>query len=281
LQQFFGGYVPQMINWCKAFIFFWIDLLKSWRLILTLTQRDFKANYLGSHLSFVWNFIQPCITLAVLYTVFQIGFRAAPIDGHAFFPWLIAGMLPWFFLSDSMGNATNSILAYSYLVKKVVFRVSILPIIKIASALVVHIFFVMALFIILLTYGYKPSIFQLQIFYYLFASLVLLLGVSWITSSLTVFIRDVGQIVSALLQIGFWLTPILWNSKVVPIEYQRLIELNPAFYIVEGYRDSFLYHTWFWQYPFRMLYFWIITTFLFIIGAIIFIKLRPHFADVL
>ncbi len=265
----------------KSFLLFCLDLLRSRRLIFTLTQRDFKANYLGSYLSFIWNFIQPCITLFVLYFVFQVGFRAAPAEGYAFFPWLVTGMLPWFFFSDSLGAATNSILMYSYLVKKVVFRVSVLPIIKILSALLVHAFFIVVLFIVVYAYGYGPSAYQLQVVYYLFSSIVLLIGLSWITSSVTVFVRDVGQVVTALLQIGFWLTPILWNVKVLPEKYLRFIQLNPAFYIIEGYRESLLYQVWFWQHPYRTLYFWGTTALIFIVGAVVFIRLRPHFADVL
>jgi ABC-type polysaccharide/polyol phosphate export permease len=204
-----------------------------------------------------------------------------PTDGHPFILWLMAGMIPWFFFADGLGNATTSILSYSYLVKKVVFRVSVIPIIKIASALFIHCFFVVLLFIMLYIHGYPPSLYQLQVFYYLFAALVLLIGSSWITSSIVVFVRDVGQIVSVLLQIGFWLTPIFWNYRVAPDGVKFLLRLNPAFYIVEGYREALLYNIWFWEDPWRAFYFWVSAILLFVAGAVIFLKLRPHFADVL
>ena len=111
--------------------------------------------------------------------------------------------------------------------------------------------------------------------------MVLITGLSWITSSLIIFVRDVGQMVSMVLQFGFWMTPILWNIQMIPDKYQRFMKLNPAYYITEGYRNSLMSGTWFWEYPRWTMEFWIFTGFVFILGAILFLKLRPHFADVL
>ncbi len=74
--------------------------------------------------------------------VFQVGFKAQPVDNFPFILWLVAGMLPWFFFADAISTGTNSIIENSYLVKKVVFRVSLLPIIKLLSALSIHLFFI-------------------------------------------------------------------------------------------------------------------------------------------
>ncbi|NPA82501.1 MAG: ABC transporter permease, partial [Epsilonproteobacteria bacterium] len=99
--------------------------------------------------------------------------------------------------------------------------------------------------------------------------------------SLIIFFKDMGEIVTMLLQFGFWMTPIFWSIDIVPKEYQFFLKLNPMYYIVEGYRDTFIHKVWFWQHPYLTLYFWIIALSVFAGGAIIFRKLRPHFADVL
>lgn len=273
--------IHKIVELCHGFYVFLAALIRSKSLILKLTQQDFKANYLGSYLTFIWAFIQPCITILILFTVFQVAFQVKSVDNYPFILWLMTGMIPWFFFSESLINATNSILSYSFLVKKVVFRVSILPIIKILSALFVHLFFIAVMVIVFCLYGYLPTIYNLQILYYLCATMTLVCGLSWITSSLTVFIKDISQIVTMLMQIGFWATPIFWNFRTVPKEYHALIALNPAFYIVEGYRESFISHAWFWEDPGRTLYFWGFTLVVFVIGAILFLKLRPHFADVI
>lgn len=265
----------------KLFLSFFLDILRNRQLLWELTKKDLKQRYLGSYLGILWAFIQPTITVLIFWFVFQVGFKSMPVDNFPFILWLICGMFPWFFISDAVGSATDSIVVNSYLVKKVVFRVSLLPIVKIISALLVHIFFIGILFLMFAFYGYTPSIYNLQVIYYAFAMICLILGISWLTSSLVIFLKDIGQLVAMLLQFGFWATPIFWSLKMIPPEYAGLLELNPAFYIIEGYRNSFIYQTWFWQNMNLTIYYWLFTVAVMLIGALAFKKLRPHFADVL
>ena len=251
------------------------------KLLLKLTKNDFKQKYIGNFLGIFWAFIQPTATIAVFWFVFQVGFKSQPVDDFPFILWLVAGMFPWFYFAEGLSNGTNSILANAFLVKKIVFRVSLLPIIKLLSAITVHIFFIFFMFAMFIYYGFSPEIYWIQIVYYLFAVSVLLLGLSWITSSVVVFFRDMGQLVAIVIQFGFWLTPIFWSMKMVPEKYYWLIELNPLVYIIEGYRNSMIYHKWFWEEPSATLYFWLVTMFIFIVGGLTFKSLRPHFSDVL
>ncbi len=250
-------------------------------LLWSLTKNDFKQRYFGNILGIAWAFIQPTATILIFWFVFQVGFKAQPVDDFPFILWLVAGMFPWFFFSEGLSNGTNSILANIFLVKKVVFRVSLLPIISLLSALAIHIFFIFFMFTMFSYYGYSPEIYWVQTIYYLFATSVLLLGISWITSSVIVFFKDIGQFVTMFIQFGFWLTPIFWSLKMVPEKYHWIIELNPIVYIVEGYRNSMIYHKWFWEDMGMTIYFWTITSIIFVLGGLTFKKLRPHFADVL
>ena len=95
------------------------------------------------------------------------------------------------------------------------------------------------------------------------------------------FFKDIGQFVAIIIQFGFWLTPIFWAMKIVPDKYHSLIELNPMVYIIEGYRNSMIYHKWFWENLDMTIYFWGVAIVLFGLGSLTFRKLRPHFADVL
>ncbi len=260
---------------------FFKHLIANRKILLSLTKNDFKQRYLGSYLGLLWAFIQPTITILIFWFVFQVGFKSQPVENFPFILWLMAGMIPWFFFADALQNATNSVLSNSFLVKKVVFRVSILPVMKILSSLIVHIFFICFTYVMFILYGYTPELYWLQLFYYLFAMIALILGVSWITSALIVFLRDVGELISMVLQFGFWMTPIFWNLNMVPEKYQVFLKLNPLFYIIEGYRDSMIHHIWFWEHPSLTIYFWGVTGTLLVIGALTFRKLRPHFSDVL
>lgn len=257
------------------------DILKNRRLIIQLAIKDLKDKYLGSYLGVLWAIIQPTVTIMIFWFIFQVGFKSIPIENYPFILWLMAGMLPWFFFSDAIMNATNSIIGNTFLVKNVVFRVGLLPIVKIISPLIIHSFFIMFLILMFWAYGYSPNVYFFQIFYYAFAMSVLILGLTWITSALVVFLKDVGHILSMILQFGFWLTPIFWSLNMIPTKYIFLIKLNPMFYIIEGYRYSFIFRSWFWQYPRMTLYFWGVTSIILLIGYFVFKRLRPHFADVL
>lgn len=260
---------------------FFDTICESKKLLWSLTKNDFKQRYFENYLGITWAFIQPSITILIFWFVFQVGFKAQPVDNVPFILWLVAGMVPWFFFADALSNGTNSIIESSYLVKKVVFRISLLPIIKIMTAITIHFFFILFMIGMFLFYGFDFSIYWLQVFYYMFAVIILLVGLSYLTSSLIVFLKDIGQFVTMILQFGFWITPIFWTMHMIPEKYHHLIEFNPMLYIINGYRDSFINHVWFWTDMRLTLYFWVLNFIILISGVFVFKKLQPHFADVI
>lgn len=269
------------MNLVRAGMRFAMDIIKSRRLIYELAKNDFQTRYLGSYLGIFWAFIHPALTVLIFWFVFEVGFRAVPVEQVPFVLWLLCGMLPWFFISDSIVSTSNSIMENAFLVKKVVFRVSILPIVKILPLLLVHLFFIGVLFAMFAAYGYPISLYNFQVFYYLLAALVMIMGLAWLTSALVIFLRDIGQLIAMVLQFGFWLTPIFWSAGSLSGKYKLLIKLNPAYYIIEGYRNSFIHYRWFWEDATLTMYYWTVTLVVLLIGVIAFRKLRPHFADVL
>ena len=261
---------------------FLLAIIKNRYLLWELTKKDLQQRYIGSFLGILWAFIQPVITVVIFWFVFQVGFKSTPTaTGVPFLLWLVSGMFPWFLFNDALASATSSICVNSYLVKKVVFQVHLLPIIQIMAAVLIHLFFIVLLLLMFGLYGYLPSIYNLQVVYYFIATVCLVLGLSWITSSLCVFSRDIGQMVGMCLQFLFWGTPIFWNIDMLPSKYAFIFKLNPLYYIISGYRDCFIDHVWFWQRGITTLYFWLITIVIMMVGAWLFQKLRPHFADVL
>jgi len=246
-----------------------------------MAKYDFRVKYLGSYLGAVWAFVNPLVTISIFWFVFEVGFKAMPVDNYPFILWLMAGMIPWFYFGEALGSSTNSVVDNQHLVKKIVFKVSILPLVRIVSALGLHLFFICFLFIVFTAYGYTPNMYSLQVFYYLFCMLVLLTGLSWITSSLVIFLKDIGYVVNTLIQFGFWLTPIFWSVNMIPERFHIFIKLNPVYYITEGYRNSFIYYKWFWDSPVWTLYFWLTALFILLVGGFMFSRLKPHFADVL
>lgn len=260
-----------------------LELFQNRKLILSLAKNDFKTKYAGSYLGIVWAFVQPVVTILVYWFVFSVGLKAGNVSDYPFVLYLVSGIVPWFFFQDALNGGTNALMEYNYLVKKVVFKISVLPIVKMISALFVHAFFVGFALILCALYGYTPSLATLQIIYYSFCTFMITLGLVYATSAIVVFFRDLTQIISIFLQVGIWLTPIMWDVNMLK-NYPWLIKLfkfNPMYYIVTGYRDSMLGHEWFWNHWGWTAYFWIVTAVLFVLGSWIFKRLKPHFADVL
>lgn len=260
---------------------FFVSIFKNRRILLNLISSDFKNRYLGNHLGIVWAFIQPLVMIAVYWFVFTYGLRAGKVEDAPFLIWLIAGMVPWFLLNDGITSASRAILDQSFLVKKIVFEVKLLPIIKIGSAIMVNLAFWAFLVICLLAYGYYPNFMWLQIIYFIICIIFLTLSLSLLLSSLMVFMQDVAQFVSIFFQIMFWATPVMWNQKLIPVSFNWIIALNPFAYIINGVRDTLIYKQPFWIHYNMTIYFWVLTISIFFIGNKVFNNLRPHFADVL
>ncbi len=260
-----------------------VELYQNRGLILNLAKNDFKTKYAGSYLGIVWAFIQPIITILVYWFVFSVGFKTGMASNYPFVLYLVTGMVPWFFFQDALNGGTNALIEYSYLVKKVVFKISILPIVKVISALFVHAFFILIALILACLYGYFPGIEVIQVVYYSICNFVMVLGLVYATSAIVIFFRDLSQIISIFLQIGVWLTPIMWDLNMLagnPL-LMKVFKLNPMYYIVSGYRDAILGKVWFWDHWGWTLYFWVVVSVLFVLGTVIFKRLKPHFADVL
>lgn len=263
------------------------DLWRSRRLIVRLSLNDFKTRYAASMMGVFWAFVQPVITVLVYWFVFEKGLRAGTqaMGGVSvpFVLFLISGLVPWFFFSDAWPNGTNSLISYSYLVKKVVFKISILPIVKVMASIYVHVFFVGVTLVIFWAYGYAPDLYSLQIVYYSFAAFVFALGLSYVTSSIVVFFRDLSEIITILLQILVWVTPIMWNIETSLGEgaLKTILKLNPMYYVVYGYRDALINKRWFWESPGLTAYFWAVTLLMLGLGMLTFKRLKKHFADVL
>lgn len=262
------------------------ELYQNRKLIWKLAKNDFKTRFAGSYLGMVWAFVQPVVTILVYWFVFEKGFNAkAEMLANGveapYVLWLTAGIVPWFYFSEALNNGTTALLEYNYLVKKVVFKISILPIIKIIAATFIHGFFVLFMLVLYAGHGYYPDLYTLQLFYYSFCLFIFVLGLSYATCSIIVFFRDLIQIIAIVLQVGMWATPILWKITMIPQEYQILFKLNPVFYIVNGYRSALLEKTWFWEDFYSTMFFWIMTAVVFGVGALIFKRLKVHFADVL
>jgi lipopolysaccharide transport system permease protein len=272
---------PKILLLFKRFIEFITISYSRRSLIFEMARHDIATNHTGTMLGFFWTFVNPLIMIFILWFVFSYGLKVAPKGDVPFAVWLTAGIAIWNAFSEIVNGATGVIVNNTHLVKKVVFPLSILPVVKLVASLITHAIFIALLVVLILLNGISITLYWLQGLYYFFAMSVLALGLGWITSSINVFARDTTQIVNVIIQFGFWATPIFWDLEILPEEAQPILQLNPMYYIVQGYRDSFIYAVPFWQHGELTLYYWVFTSIVFVVGAVIFMRLRPHFADVL
>ena len=261
-----------------------IELYQNRHLIWKLAKNDFKKRYAGSYLGAVWAMVQPIVTIVMYYIVFDVimgNGRPMADDQLPYVLFLTAGLVPWFYFSEALNSGTNALLEYNYLIKKVVFKISIIPIIKIIAATFIHVFFACVMLIIAGVYGYYPSMYTIQLVYYIFCMFILVLGMSYTTCAVMIFFRDIAQIINIGLQIGMWATPILWDINTIGPKAQMFVKINPLVYIVNGYRSAIFEKKWFFEDFYYTMYFWIFTIVTFGIGALVFKRLKVHFSDVL
>lgn len=267
-------------------------LAQLWRdrkLVWNLAKNDLKKKFAGSYFGVVWAFVQPMITILLYWFIFEFGLHQRASDLRTgveipFVLWLMAGLVPWFYFQEAMNGGTGVLVEYSYLVKKVVFGIDVLPTVKLISALFTHLFFIVFAVVVFSCMGYLPDLYVLQVVYYSFCMVVLVMGLIYATSAVNVFFRDMKEVVGIVLQIGMWVTPIMWNFEAmtqIPGWALVILRFNPMYYVVTGYRDALVNKIGFWEHPVETAVFWIITLVLFVAGTGVFRRLQAHFADVL
>jgi ABC-type polysaccharide/polyol phosphate export permease len=246
--------------------------------IVELTKRDFRTKYISNLFGLSWAIIEPLAMMLILWFVFTY-IRTGKNSDVPFPLFLLSGLIVYDLFNKSINSATRGISNYGFLINKVNFRSAIIPLVKISSEVILHLIILVIVCIILLFNGMPVTVYWLQVFYYLFAMIFLLTGISWFTSSISLFFPDINYIITIMMRVLFFFTPIFWEAKNIPGHLQVFFRLNPLFYLVNGYRDSLLYQVPFWHYTTGTLYFWTVSSIIFFIGVVVFKRLRPYFAE--
>lgn len=258
-------------------------LIKNRRLAFQLGKNDFKNRFASTSFGAIWGFIQPFIFMMTYVIVFQFILKSNASGDYPYIVWYLPGMAMWMFLNDAILNATNSIRTYSYLVKKVVFPVDIIPVISLTSSSIVGMFLIAISAIVCLIFGYIPNI--LMLIYYIIAAYLLIIAFTRFTSAVTALVADFGQFFSIFMQLMFWLSPIMWNISMLsghPV-LMKVVKAMPFSYLITGFRQTFTHepNLMFESFGLYTGVFWVVTILLFIWGNYIFKKNKKDFADVL
>ena len=258
-----------------------IKTLFSYReLLFTLTKKELKVKYRGSALGFFWSLLNPILTMLVYSFVFSIVLRAG-IKEFAIF--LICALLPFNFLSNSVNYGTSSIIGNSNLVNKIYFPREIIPLSIVFANLVNFFFELIALFIVMAVMGYKFYIFLYLLPIVIFIQFFLVVGMTLLVSALNVFFRDLQHLITIIMMVWFFGTPIIYPLSMVPERFQFIMKINPMTIYAAYYRNIFYYvkYTEGAGFPntLETLGALGITLLIFFIGYYVFKRLEPRFAE--
>lgn len=257
-------------------------LFKNRKLAFKLGKNDFRNRFANTSLGTVWGFAQPFVFMITYVIVFQYILKSNSAGEYPYVVWFLPGMSMWMYCSDAILTSSNSIRNYSYLVKKVVFPVDIIPVISLTSASFIGIFLMFIAICVSSIFGYVPN-FGI-VFYILFCAICFIVALTRFTSALTTIVPDFAQLLTIVIQLCMWFTPIIWNLDFVSghkIVY--LFKCMPFTYLVEGFRQAFMEHSTIITESNGLysLVFWLVTLFIFTWGNIVFKKTKKDFADVL
>lgn len=220
------------------------QILRFRSLLATLTVRELKARYRGSVLGFFWSLINPLLLLGVYGVVFGLIFvpmRAEGVQPYAVF--LVTGLFPWIWFSTSLLEGSASLLANAGLIRKAVFPAELLPIVSVAANLV-HFLLALPIIGVALVVGRVlgfpvggwgvlalPAVILIQ--------LPLVAGLALGLSALTAHFKDMRDILTNLLTLLFFLTPIIYPIQAIPIDWMAaVLRLNPLACYTLAYQQA-------------------------------------------
>jgi lipopolysaccharide transport system permease protein len=215
------------------------ELIRYKDLFYLLALRDFKVRYAQTFLGFLWAFIQPLITISILFLIFGKGLKVNT-NSIPYPLFVLSGMIAWSYFSFVLSNAGSSIIASQSMVQKIYFPRIIIPLSKVLLGLVDFLIVFVIFFIFYIYYGYKPSL--NIVFFPLFIFLTIITGLTfgiWL-SALTIRYRDFQAITPFAVQIGLYISPVAYPSSVIPEKYYFLYYLNPMAGIIDWLRWSVL-----------------------------------------
>lgn len=207
-------------------------------LIRILTVSDLKVKYQSSVLGFAWSLLNPLLMMLVLYLVFSNVFKA---NQDYFALYLLIGIVSWRFLANGTSSSMMAIVGKSSLVTKIYIPRQVLVLSTVLSSFISSLLEFLVLFVLIIIFGVKlsPNILLFPFIYVIY--FVLVYGMSLALAALYVYYRDLNQIWEVLLQLGFFLAPVVYPLSTVPAEYLNIYMLNPVTEFMQIYRDILLY----------------------------------------
>lgn len=258
------------------------SVIKNRKLIWQLGRNDFKNRFANTSLGAIWGFLQPFVFMITYAIVFQYILKTGSAGNDPYAVWFFPGMAMWQWINDSIMSASSSIRTYSYLVKKVVFPVDIIPMISIVASSFVGIFLLVIATGLCMIYKYIPNV--LLLIYAIIAAYCFIIAFTRFSSAITTLVPDFANLLGIAMQLFFWFTPVIWNLNMLA-EHQTILKImqcSPFTYLITTFRQVFINENIvLGEHGLYTIVFWIITIIMFVWGNSIFKRTKKDFADVL
>jgi lipopolysaccharide transport system permease protein len=202
-----------------------------------LVRRDFTSHYRDCTLGVLWSLMHPLAQLLVLVFLFQ---RVIPLDIEAYPAFVFSALLPWSWFSTSVGSAGGLFVGSRDLVRQPSLALATLVVVNTLSNLLSFLASLPILLAFLAWYGQEPGASLLFLPVLMAIQGALIVGLGLAVATLNVFYRDVQHIVTVVLSLLFYMTPVFYRSRDVPERFRWIFGLNPMAALIEGYRDVFL-----------------------------------------
>lgn len=222
-------------------------LLAIWRyrhFIMSSIKNDLRGRFLRSKLGAAWMILQPMAQVAI-YALVLSRVLAAKLPGidnrYAYVIYLMAGMAAWSLFSELLSRSITMFVDNGSLMKKVMFPRVCLPVIVAGSALVNNLLLLAAAMGVFLLVGHMPTLAYAWLPVLVLVNVVFSLGLGLLLGVINVFVRDVAQVMAVVLQLWFWLTPVVYMPVIIPEQLKSVLEFNPMYHIVTSFQNVLLY----------------------------------------
>lgn len=249
-------------------------------LLKEMVVRDIRARYAGSSLGLAWAFALPVLWMLLYTGVFGLILRAPLPPGFANFPeFLVAGLLPWMAFHEGVSRSASALHDNAAMVKKTVFPLESLILSIVLAAVVNEVIALTIYAVFVAALGHLALPWLLFAVPALLAQTLLTFGLGCLAATLAVFVRDTVQALGVLLTVLFYATPIVYPASLVPARLRPILAANPIAHLIEWYRGAFTLHTA--PDPMSILYVTACAAGFAALGAALFARARPHFADLI
>ena len=249
--------------------------------ITSLAARELKGKYAGTYGGLFWALLQPLSVTLVFWLVFSLGFRATGPQNTAYIVYFLTGYVAWQFVLDLVNGSATALASYSYLPRKSLFSMEAVLAMKLLIGLTEHAIFLLVVLVIVVVHGMWPGWSMLKLLYGFPMLLAIVISLMLLVATSSVIYPDLGQLISILLNVWFWMTPIAWVAQSISPSFRVVLDWNPIVGVIDIYRQALAYGDPVVGNEHSVLIYWIVVPAALVLGMLLHTRWRAAAIDAL